>query len=163
MEFNAFCNLLPGPSSTQTVTLIGYKRGGVPLAIITLIIWIMPASFLMGAFSFLLHYFDRKALNTDIFKYLQPMVIGFLAYAAYRAFKFSIKNTITRVILVVSGLSTYFLFATPWVFPILIVLGGVVTNFSNKRIPEYGIKPKRIKWTNIWLFLFIFLVAGFLS
>jgi chromate transporter len=24
MEYNAFCNLLPGASSTQTVTLIGY-------------------------------------------------------------------------------------------------------------------------------------------
>ena len=32
LEYNAFCNLLPGASSTQTVTLIGYKRGGVVLA-----------------------------------------------------------------------------------------------------------------------------------
>ena len=32
LEYNAFCNLLPGASSTQTVTLIGYKRGGLPLA-----------------------------------------------------------------------------------------------------------------------------------
>ena len=163
MEFNAFCNLLPGPSSTQTVTLIGYKRGGLPLAIITLIIWILPASILMGALSFLLHYFDRKALSTDIFKFLQPMVLGFLGFAAYNAFNLSIKNTITRVILIVSGLATYFLFSTPWVFPILIVLGGVVTNFSDKRIPEYGVKPKKIKWNNIALFLFIFLTAGLLS
>jgi chromate transporter len=54
LEYNAFCNLLPGASSTQTVTLIGYKRGGIPLAIMTLIIWILPACFLMGAFSFFL-------------------------------------------------------------------------------------------------------------
>lgn len=27
MEYNAFCQLLPGASSTQTLTLIGYKRG----------------------------------------------------------------------------------------------------------------------------------------
>mgnify|MGYP002151932001 CR=1 FL=1 len=37
MEYNAFCQLLPGASSTQTLTLIGYKRGGVPLAVLTLI------------------------------------------------------------------------------------------------------------------------------
>ncbi|HEY0272964.1 MAG TPA: chromate transporter, partial [Chitinophaga sp.] len=37
MEYNAFCQLLPGASSSQTLTLIGYKRGGVPLAIITLL------------------------------------------------------------------------------------------------------------------------------
>ncbi|HSN08541.1 MAG TPA: chromate transporter, partial [Hanamia sp.] len=36
MEYVAFCQLLPGASSTQTITLIGYKRGGVPLAILTL-------------------------------------------------------------------------------------------------------------------------------
>ena len=43
MEYNAFCQLLPGASSTQTVTLIGYKRGGVPLAVLTLLIWILPS------------------------------------------------------------------------------------------------------------------------
>src|SRR3982751_6907842 len=55
MEYNAFCQLLPGASSTQTLTLIGYKRGGVMLAILTLLIWILPACIMMGALSFLLH------------------------------------------------------------------------------------------------------------
>ena len=57
MEYNAFCQLLPGASSSQTLTLIGYKRGGVPLAIVTLLIWISPACLLMGSLSFLLQYF----------------------------------------------------------------------------------------------------------
>src|SRR5690606_13321163 len=65
IEYNAFCQLLPGASSTQTLTLIGYKLGGVPLAILTLIIWILPACTFMGALSFLLHYIDKKALDTD--------------------------------------------------------------------------------------------------
>src|SRR2546421_12130151 len=51
LDYNAFCNLLPGASSTQILTLIGYKRGGVWLAVITLLIWILPACTLMGAFS----------------------------------------------------------------------------------------------------------------
>ena len=54
MEYNAFCQLLPGASSTQTITLIGYKRGGVPLAVVTLLVWILPASIIMGGLSFLL-------------------------------------------------------------------------------------------------------------
>jgi chromate transport protein ChrA len=33
MEYVSFCQLLPGASSTQTLTLIGYKRGGLLLAI----------------------------------------------------------------------------------------------------------------------------------
>ena len=54
VEYNSFCQILPGASSTQTITLIGYKRGGILLAIFTLLIWILPACFLMGSFSFLL-------------------------------------------------------------------------------------------------------------
>jgi chromate transporter len=53
MEYVSFCQMLPGASSTQTLTLIGYKRGGVPLAVLTLIIWILPACLLMGALCFL--------------------------------------------------------------------------------------------------------------
>src|ERR1700741_5485994 len=70
MEYTAFCQLLPGASSTQTLTLIGYKRGGVILAVLTLIIGILPASILMGAFSFLLHYFDVKGIDLKIFKFI---------------------------------------------------------------------------------------------
>jgi len=44
------------------------------------------------------------------------------------------------------------------------VLGGVITNFSNKRIPEKEIiKSKNIRWTNIWLFVLIFIIAGAFS
>ena len=59
LDYNAFCNLLPGASSTQVLTLVGYKRGGVPLAVLTLLIWIFPACFLMGTFSFLLEYVGK--------------------------------------------------------------------------------------------------------
>ena len=80
MEYNAFCQLLPGASSTQTVTLIGYKRGGVPLAVMTLITWILPGCVFMGALSFLLHYIDKKALDADIFKFIAPMAAGVLRH-----------------------------------------------------------------------------------
>src|SRR5438270_5001381 len=95
LEYHAFCNLLPGASSTQTITLIGYKRGGVPLAIVTLLIWITPACILMGAFSFLLPYVDRQSLHTDIFKFLPAMAVGFIAYASFASFRIAVNNTIT--------------------------------------------------------------------
>ncbi|KAA9041976.1 chromate efflux transporter [Ginsengibacter hankyongi] len=164
MEYVAFCQLLPGATSTQTLTLIGYKRGGVPLAVLTLIIWILPASILMGSFSFLVYYINTYHVTLNIFSYVQPMAVGFIAFAAFRMYKISIKSTITFVIMLVGVLATYLLFKTPWVFPILIILGGVVTNFSDKRIPEReSIRPKQIKWTNIWLFVLLFIIVGFLS
>ena len=164
MDYVSFCQLLPGASSTQTLTLIGYKRGGVSLAVITLIIWILPASILMSAFSFAVKYIDTTHSGLGVFKFIQPMAVGFLAFAAYRVYKTSIKNLITYVVMLVSLLVTFLLFKTPWVFPILIILGGVVTNFSNKRFPRNKeLKPKLIKWTNIWLFVLIFMIAGLFS
>lgn len=163
MEYNAFCNLLPGASSTQTVTLIGYKRGGVWLAILTLLVWILPGCFLMGAFSFLLHYVDRSNLHIDLFKFIPSMAVGFLAYASVAAFRISVNNTITWCIMSFCVFATYFAFRSPWIFPTLIILGGAVTNLSKKRIPQQDIVTKKIKWGNIWLFAFLFLIAGIVS
>ena len=64
------------------------------------------------------------------------MAVGFLAYAASISLKFAVHNTITKVILFVSIITTFLLFKTPWIFPGLIVLGGFVTNLSDKRIPQ---------------------------
>lgn len=164
MDYISFCQLLPGASSTQTLTLIGYKRGGIKLAVLTLLIWILPACVLMGGLSFIVGEMGENNIQTGLFRFIQPMAIGFLAYAAFKAYHISIKNTITQIIMLAALLGTYFLFKTPWVIPILIVLGGFATNFSNKRIPEKEVvKPRQIRWTNIWLFVLIFAVAGLLS
>ncbi len=163
IEYNAFCQMLPGASSTQTLTLIGYKRGGIPLAILTLLIWITPACLLMGGLSFLLDYLDESVINIRIFKFIQPMAIGFVAFSAYRLFRISINNTITRVIMVVASIITFLLFKSPWVFPVVLVAAGIATNFSSRRIPQKGVPPKKIKWGNILIFLGVFAIAGFLS
>ena len=163
LEYNAFCNLLPGASSTQTVALIGYKRGGLILAIVTLIVWIAPACILMGAFSFLLPHIEARNLDEKIFQYVPSMAVGFLAYASVMAFGVSIKNMITWVIMILCVVATYMFFQSPWIFPTLIILSGAATNISKKRIPEIEVSNKKVKWGNIWLFVFIFLVAGFFS
>ncbi|RFM30311.1 chromate efflux transporter [Deminuibacter soli] len=163
MEYNGFCQMLPGASSTQTLTLIGYKRGGIPLAILTLIIWILPACTIMGALSFLLDYMADKSLNVQTLRFIQPMAVGFIAYSAYRLFGKSVHNPITRIIMASSVLLTYFLFKTPWIFPGVIIAAGIATNFSDKRIPQKGIPPKKIKWGNILIFFALFMLAGFLS
>ncbi|MFP5041160.1 chromate efflux transporter [Parasediminibacterium sp. JCM 36343] len=163
IDFVSFCNMLPGASSTQTLTLIGYKRGGIPLAILTLLIWITPACTIMGALSFLLDYYDDRAVNIHIFHFVQPMAVGFIAFSAFRVFKIAINNTITRVILTASALITFFYFKTPWVFPLVIIAAGIATNFSSKRIPQKGVPPKQIKWGNMLIFLALFGIAGYLS
>src|SRR6476469_6005397 len=146
LEYNAFCQMLPGASSTQTLTLIGYKRGRLPLAILTLLIWITPACCLMGALSFLLNYFEVNNQSLKIFSFIKPMAVGFIAFSAWRMFGFAVNNTIMRVIMCAASLLTFYLFKTPWIFPSLIVAAGIATNFSSKRIPQKGVPPKKIAW-----------------
>ncbi|MGI8950303.1 MAG: chromate efflux transporter [Chitinophagaceae bacterium] len=163
LEYNGFCQMLPGASSTQTLTLIGYKRGGLVLGILTLIIWILPACVLMGSLSFLLDFYDDRAINIQIFKFIQPMAVGFVAFSAYRLFKLSVTNTITKLIMAVASVTTFLFFKSPWIFPIVIIAAGIVTNFSSKRIPQKEIPSKTIKWGNILIFFGIFIIAGILS
>ena len=159
----AFSQLLPGASSTQTITLIGYKRGGLPLALVTLFVWITPACVIMGGLSFFVHYLDKKSLHTDIFKFLQPMAVGFLIYATWHSYKTSINSSITRAIMIFAAIAVYFFIKTPWVFPIILVVGGIVTNFGNKEAPVKEVQRRKIKWTNLLLFATVFIIAGLLS
>jgi chromate transporter len=163
IDFNSFCQLLPGASSTQTITLIGFKRGGVPLAVLTLIIWILPACCLMGGLSFLLDYINENTLKANIFKFITPMAVGFLAFAAFYAFKVAVRNTVTKIILAVTVVVCFIFFKAPGIFPLLILLAGTVTNLSSRRIPQTEVKPQKIKWWNIWLFALIFIAAGITS
>src|SRR6201991_4593572 len=47
MELNALSQILPGPSSTQTLVGIAWKVGGLQLSIITFLIWILPSATIM--------------------------------------------------------------------------------------------------------------------
>ena len=162
MEYNAFCQLLPGASSTQTIILIAYKRGGVILAFFTLLIWILPATIIMGSLAILVTHFEFKGTLKSL-QFLQPMAVGFLVSAALLLYKKAIKSTVTMSIFICTAIITFIGFKTPWTIPITIVLAGIVTNFSNKRIPDDGAAPKKVNWNSLFIFIVLFAMAGFLS
>jgi chromate transporter len=163
LDFTAFCQMLPGASSTQTLTLIGYKRGGIPLAIISFCIWILPACILMGGLSFLLNYAQSFTQINSLFSFIPAMAIGFIAFNFFRMYKTAINNTITRIIWVSVAFLVFTFFKWPWIMPLVIVAAGIATNFSDKRIPQQAIPPKSIRWGNILIFATLFAMAGFLS
>ena len=162
VEYSAFCQLLPGASSTQTIVLVGFKRGGVVLALLTLLVWMLPAVCIMTCLALLVSYFswsgEIKALSL-----LQLMSIGFIISAALLLFQKSVNSIITRWIFVITAIITFIGFNTPWTIPTIIILAGVVTNFSDKRIPTDGTAPKSIQWRALILFVLLFIAAGFLS
>lgn len=163
MDFNAFCQLLPGASSTQILTLIGYKRGGISLALATLIIWILPAMTIMLSLSLWVSRLHDYALSKSLLLFLQPMAIGFLAFSTLRTFSHAVRNRMARYVMVLSMVLTYYLFKTPWIFPIVIVIGGFITTIGTKVEDKRMIKKRSLYWGNLLLFLGIFVVSGILS
>ena len=162
MEYNAFCQLLPGASSTQTIILIAFKRGGMVLAFLTLLVWILPATFLMMLVAFAYNYFDlRKGLQSFIL--IQPMAIGFIVSATIILYKKAIKSFITKIIFILTAVFIFLAFKSPWAIPVVIFIAGIATNFSKKRIPNDGAAPKTINWGVLFIFIFLFLTAGIVS
>lgn len=162
LEYNAFCQLLPGASSTQTIVLVAYKRGGVSLAFLTLLVWILPATCMMLAAAIAYTLFDiHDGLKSLV--YLQPMAVGFIASATLLLYKKAINSIITKIIFLVACIAVVVAFHSPWTIPIVIILAGIATNFSRKRIPDDGVAPKKIKWVGFIIFILFFIIAGFLS
>ncbi len=162
LDINAFCQLLPGATSTQTLTLIGYKRGGVSLALLTLLIWITPAFLIMSALSFLIHINGYNP-HKGVFKFIQPMAIGFLLFAAVNTTRF-LKSYIGFIISILSAVFTYFFFKSPWIFPIVFILSATISGFLEKQILTPVVyKQKRVKWFYFIFFAFLFISSGVLS
>ncbi len=162
MEYNAFCQLLPGASSTQTIILIAFKRGGISLAFLTLLVWILPATFLMAMVAIAYNYFDLRT-GLQSFILLQPMAIGFIASATILLYKKVINSLITKIIFILTAIFIFLVFKSPWAIPFVILVAGIATNFSQKRIPNDGAAPKTVNWGALFIFIFLFLAVGILS
>lgn len=162
LELNAFAQMLPGPSSTQTIMLIGYKRGGPILAMLTLFLWILPATTIMGIFSFVMVEMNMQPEKLTIFRFIYPMTIGFIIYSAVKMMEKTITSTATWIIMIVCALLTI-LVHSPWIIPIMFILSGFISNLSNKRIPEKKEPRKKLKWVNLRIFAYVFIAAGILS
>ena len=83
LELNALCQVLPGPTSTQTITAVGYRLGGPNLAYLTLFFWMLPAVIIMTALGILVISFEAKQISLEFTRFIQPMAVGFVSYAAY--------------------------------------------------------------------------------
>ena len=164
LDFNAFCQLLPGASSTQILTLIGFKRGGFRLAMLTILIWILPACFLMGGLSFMVGFLEKSIKHNDIFRFVQPMAVGFLAYSSGKAARILGTSKLILLISAITAIVTFLAFRSPWIFPIIMILSGLATmvfgDQSNMRNPP---RSRSIKWSNLLIFIGLFTISGVLS
>lgn len=131
IELIALCSILPGPTSTQTIVSIGYKIGGPVLAFLTMLVWAMPVIIAMTILSFLYQLLEGANISSDTLRFIGPMAVGFIIIAAIRIGKKVVTNKMTKVLLIISAISTYFI-RTPWFFPVILVFGGIVSIMLSK-------------------------------
>lgn len=151
-ELNALCQILPGPTSTQTISAIGYRIGGPNLAYLSLFVWILPATLLMIAAAFLIDFLQENTPGALSFaKFIQPMAIGFIIYAAQKTIFKMVKTPEATVLMMFSAFVSFF-YNSPYVFPILLVVGGISTSLKFRDQPkEEGEKKLVISWANFFL------------
>ncbi len=164
-ELNSFCSMLPGPTSTQTITTIGYKIGGPSLAFLTLLIWSLPACLMMGSIAFLLCNLSMNSPKLEFLKYLQPMASGFIIYAAYRFIQMFISRKYHWFVLIFTAMiAIRFQLSSPYIIPVTLLLGGLISSYINTRGVVKKPKPiTNIHWDNLILFFSIFAAVAIIG
>lgn len=127
MELNALAQLLPGPSSTQTLVGIAWKVGGLKLAIVTFFIWVLPSATIMCLAAISYKMFANKAKFTEILRFVQPIAVGVVAYATYTFANKFLKTRVSTMLAIGSLIATLIL-QNAYAFPLLILLGGIISS-----------------------------------
>ena len=168
LEYYSLCQMLPGPSSTQTLMSIGYQFGGRVLAFLTLLVWVLPAFILLTASAIFIGAFQEQALQ--YLRFVQPVAVAFVMVAGIKMIKKSIHNRQGYLLAGMAFLVTALLrhpldtvvnMKTPWMFPIVLVLGGLFSFFDFKgKVEPY--EPIQIKfpWRSLIAFVLVFILAG---
>ncbi|TAH26404.1 MAG: chromate efflux transporter [Cytophagales bacterium] len=159
----SFCQILPGPASTQTITAIGFRLGGPKLAFLTLLVWILPATIMMTLAGILMSFFHFQNINLSFTKFIAPIAIGFVVYSAYKISSMVLKNKLSIFLCLLSIFLSYFI-KSPAIFPIALLLCGAIAGLEYKK--EENIAPSspiKIEWANLILFLIIALGSGLLG
>ena len=159
IELNALCNILPGPTSTQTITAIGFKIGGPNLAYLTLVVWLLPAVLVMTIAGIGVAFMQQHGISLNFTRFIQPMAVGIVAYAAYRIGMKVVHTRTAVALMVVSAMVSYF-FRSPWVFPVLLLIGGGVTAMNYKKQVRVPNKHLTVQWANFLLWGAVLVVAA---
>ena len=162
LELFALCQIVPGPTSTQTLTAVGYKLGGPNLAYLTLTIWMLPSVSIMAIAGMLIGSFQEKEVSLAFTRFIQPMAVGFVAYAAYTISFKTINSKIGIVLMLASAAVTFFI-KNPIIFPAILLLAGSVTAFNYRLHPREEKKKFDVPWANFFLWAGVFLVAAVLG
>ncbi|MDB5131528.1 MAG: chromate transporter [Mucilaginibacter sp.] len=141
MELNALSQLLPGPSSTQTLVGIAWKVGGLRLAIITFLIWVLPSATIMCIAAVSYKMFADRSKFTEILRFVQPIAVGIVAYATYTFANKFLKTRVSTMLAIGSLIATLIL-RNAYAFPLLVLMGGIISSALETQPQENELRVK---------------------
>lgn len=157
LELQALCQVLPGPTSTQTITAIGFRLGGASLAYLTLLVWILPGTLLMTLAALGVTYVEKDQL-TSLTRFIKPMGVAFIVFAAF-SIGIKVIKTKTSIVLMILAAVAAFVFPSPYITPIWILLGGLATSFKFGQQEKMEKQPIKVEWSNFFLWLGVFMFS----
>ena len=163
LEWMALCSFLPGPTSTQVITAIGLERGGRSLAILTLLIWAMPALCLMTLIALIPALIDKNSF-ASITSFLAPMAAGFVGWAAWVLGRKVIINPLSFG-LWGFGLAIALVSTTPWAIPVAFCVGAglsILLSSKTEQFQSQHIGKFSVPWGIFFLFITL-LCVGIIS
>lgn len=162
LELNSLCQIIPGPTSTQTLTAIGFRIGGPNLAYLTLLVWMLPAVTLMAAAAIVMSDIQQNNWSLEFTRFIQPMAVGVVSYGAYKISLRTVKTKTGIVLMVLAAVVSYFI-QTPFVFPSVLLAAGLLTALKYKEHPKEEKQRISIAWSNFILWAAVFIVAAILG
>lgn len=162
LELQALCQILPGPTSTQTITALGYKIGGPTLAYLTVLIWSLPAMTLMTCAAIGIYLLEKKDISLDFARFVGPMAVAFLIHGGIKIARKVIHDRQGWILLVISGVVTY-LYPSPYMTPVVIILGGIIASLNFEQQPKMDKSKLEIEWANFFLWLGVLILAAVLG
>lgn len=151
IELIALTGILPGPSSTQTIVAIGHKLGGPWLALLTMLVWSLPVLIVMSSLSFADQFLHTFNLSPDGLRYVAPMALGFILFAASRLNFKLIKSTFSFIIVVISSLLAYMI-REPWIYPLILIGSGCLAVLWSKEKKLWN----HVKLNPPWVYFNVF-------
>ncbi len=162
IQYNALSQMLPGPSSTQTLVAIAYKLGGIRLALISFFIWVIPSALLMLIFSIAFVHMGVGKRTANVIFILKPIAIGFVAYSAYVLIRKVLSSRFSYLLAIISLILTV-IFQNAYVFPIVIVLGTLGSILFGKGEIVYEKNPTPFNWKKLIPFFGILILFALLG
>jgi chromate transporter len=162
IELFALCQILPGPTSTQTLTSLGFKIGGPRLAYLTLLIWALPAVTIMTTAALTVNLLNDMNVSLEFLRFIQPMAVGIVAYSAYRIASSVVSTKDGYFLMLISAIASFYL-RSPYAFPVLLILGGVVTATKYKKQSKVEKEGFRFRWENFFLWGSVLIVAAIIG